>query len=67
MNIVSTYLSEIPNKLNIKKDLKIAWDIGNGVVGSMFHSILKKIPGNHIVINSSVDGNFPTTTPILLC
>ncbi|MDG2008128.1 MAG: phosphomannomutase/phosphoglucomutase [Alphaproteobacteria bacterium] len=63
VNIVSTYVNEISNKLNIKKDLKIAWDIGNGVVGSMFHSILKAIPGNHIVINSSVDGNFPNHHP----
>ncbi len=63
VNIIDTYLNEIPNKVKIKKELKIAWDIGNGVVGSMFSSLVKKIPGEHILINSSVDGNFPNHHP----
>ncbi|MDC1316079.1 phosphomannomutase/phosphoglucomutase [Alphaproteobacteria bacterium] len=63
VNIIDTYLNEIPNKVKIKKELKIAWDMGNGVVGSMFSSLLKKIPGEHILINSSVDGNFPNHHP----
>ena len=60
---VSNYMDEVLTKINIKKDLKIVWDIGNGVIGSMFHRLIKKIPGEHLIINSTVDGNFPNHHP----
>ncbi|MDA1284815.1 MAG: phosphomannomutase/phosphoglucomutase [Proteobacteria bacterium] len=63
IDILQTYIDEILTKINIKKDLKIVWDIGNGVIGSMFHRLIKKIPGEHLIINSTVDGNFPNHHP----
>ena len=63
VDILDIYIDEILTKIDIKKDLKIVWDIGNGVIGSMFHRLVKKIPGNHLIINSTVDGNFPNHHP----
>jgi len=63
IDILQTYIDEIITKINIKKDLKIVWDIGNGVIGSMFHRLISKIPGEHLIINSTVDGNFPNHHP----
>jgi len=63
IDILQTYIDEIVTKVNIKKDLKIVWDIGNGVIGSMFHRLISKIPGEHLIINSTVDGNFPNHHP----
>jgi len=63
IDILQTYIDEVLTKINIKKDLKIVWDIGNGVIGSMFHRLIKKIPGEHLIINSTVDGNFPNHHP----
>ena len=62
-DILHNYMDEVLTKINIKKDLKIVWDIGNGVIGSMFHRLIKKIPGEHLIINSTVDGNFPNHHP----
>ena len=63
IDILHNYMDEVLTKINIKKDLKIVWDIGNGVIGSMFHRLIKKIPGEHLIINSTVDGNFPNHHP----
>ena len=63
VDILDTYIDEILTRVNIIKDLKIVWDIGNGVIGSMFHRLIKKVPGNHLIINSTVDGNFPNHHP----
>ena len=63
VDILHNYMDEVLTKINIKKDLKIVWDIGNGVIGSMFHRLIKKIPGEHLIINSTVDGNFPNHHP----
>ncbi len=63
IDIAGEYIEEISNKLSIKKNLNIIWDIGNGVVGSIIWRLLKKIPGNHTIINSTVDGEFPNHHP----
>ena len=61
------YINEIikPFK-NIKKQFfekTIVWDCGNGASGPSVETMTKKIPGNHIVLYSDVDGNFPNHHP----
>ncbi|MDC0861572.1 phosphomannomutase/phosphoglucomutase [Alphaproteobacteria bacterium] len=63
VNILDAYIDEILNKVEIQKNLKIVWDIGNGVIGSMFHSLINKVRGDHLIINSTVDGDFPNHHP----
>ena len=41
----------------------IVWDCGNGAAGPTINEIVKKLPGNHIVLFSEVDGNFPNHHP----
>ena len=41
----------------------IVWDCGNGATGPSINEIVKKLPGNHIVLFSDVDGNFPNHHP----
>ena len=41
----------------------IVWDCGNGAAGPSINEIVKKLPGNHIVLFSDVDGNFPNHHP----
>ncbi len=41
----------------------IVWDCGNGAAGPSVEMITKKISGNHIVLYSEVDGNFPNHHP----
>ena len=41
----------------------IVWDCGNGASGPSVEKLTKKISGNHIVLFSEVDGNFPNHHP----
>ena len=41
----------------------IVWDCGNGASGPSVKNIIKRISGNHIVLFSEVDGNFPNHHP----
>lgn len=40
-------------------DFKVAWDPANGSAGPAVEALAKRLPGEHIVINAEVDGNFP--------
>ena len=50
----------IDNKLANKT---IVWDCGNGASGPSVEMLTKRISGNHIVLFSEVDGNFPNHHP----
>jgi phosphomannomutase len=47
----------------ISGELKIAWDPGNGASGEVVKLLSEKIPGEHILINEEIDGNFPAHHP----
>jgi len=43
--------------------LKIVWDAGNGAAGQMMAEITKLLPGDHILLNETIDGTFPVHPP----
>ncbi len=45
------------------KELKVAWDPGNGAAGDVTSALIKKLPGEHVLINEKIDGNFPAHHP----
>lgn len=45
------------------KTLNVAIDPGNGATAEICNQLIEKIPGNHIVINNVIDGNFPHHHP----
>ena len=67
VNINDAYIEKIIEPIhNINSELinkTIVWDCGNGAVGPSIDVITKKLPGNHIVLFSEVDGNFPNHHP----
>ncbi|MFL2818650.1 MAG: phosphomannomutase/phosphoglucomutase [Candidatus Puniceispirillales bacterium] len=67
VDIHDRYIEKIiePTKnLNEKLSNKtIVWDCGNGASGPSIEMITKKISGNHVVLYSMVDGNFPNHHP----
>lgn len=48
---------------NGSKKLKIAWDAGNGASGEAMAELTQHIPGEHIILNEKIDGNFPAHHP----
>ena len=53
-------IKDIDKKLANKT---IVWDCGNGASGPSVEMLTKRISGNHIVLFSEVDGNFPNHHP----
>ncbi len=45
------------------KKLKIIWDNGNGAAGDVLKQLIKKLPGDHTILNGDIDGTFPAHHP----
>jgi phosphomannomutase len=45
------------------KKLKIVWDNGNGAAGEVLKKLVKKLPGDHTILNGDIDGSFPAHHP----
>ena len=57
------YLLFLSRLAKIKKDIRVAWDPGNGSSGDIIKGLTKKINGKHFLINEKIDGNFPSHHP----
>ena len=45
------------------RPLTVAWDPGNGAAGEIVADLAKRLPGQHIAINTTIDGAFPVHHP----
>ncbi len=63
MSVKDKYLFFLINSANLKKNIKIAWDPGNGSSGEIISRLTKKLNGKHYLINEKIDGNFPSHHP----
>jgi len=45
------------------RNLKVAWDAGNGAAGEVMASAAQRLPGEHILLNETIDGTFPAHHP----
>ena len=45
------------------KPMRMAWDPGNGAAGRIVEMLTKRLPGEHLVVNSEIDGRFPAHHP----
>ena len=63
LNIFETYVSALAVAFTGKKPLKAAWDAGNGAAGEAMAALVKKLPGEHILLNEKIDGTFPNHHP----
>lgn len=43
--------------------LRIAWDAGNGATGPALEKLTARLPGEHFLLFTEVDGNFPNHHP----
>ncbi len=45
------------------KSIKAVWDPGNGAAGEICDMLAERLPGEHITINTEIDGSFPNHHP----
>ena len=63
VSVTEAYLDKLVSAYEGKRPLKIAWDAGNGSPGEVMAMLTKRLPGEHILLNERVDGNFPSHHP----
>lgn len=64
IDLSNEYVQRNLKNINLSKKIKIAWDIGNGVVGAVIDKFIDKLTNaEHILINKEVDGTFPNHHP----
>ena len=64
--VMSDYINALLNSTmieDIDSNLKVVWDAGNGATGKVLEKLIKKLPNCNILLNSEIDGNFPSHHP----
>ncbi len=61
--IQEAYVERLAADFRGKKELRVAWDPGNGAAGDVVVQLVEKIPGTHFLINEKIDGAFPAHHP----
>lgn len=63
VDIFDTYVARLKQDFTGDRHLKVAWDPGNGASGAVTDALVQVLPGEHVVINSEIDGTFPAHHP----
>ena len=63
INISDSYIKNILEKIIVNPNLKVAWDPGNGATGNIVEELKNHLNNENIIINSKIDGNFPSHHP----
>lgn len=61
--VFADYVARLLKDYHGTKDLKVAWDPGNGAAGDVVKELVKSLPGEHFLINETIDGTFPAHHP----
>ena len=61
--IADDYIKYVSENIEIKTNLKVVVDCGNGITGPLINNICKSFDLNHKIINETVDGTFPSHPP----
>lgn len=62
-SVAGSYTMRILQDADLARPLSVAWDPGNGAACPIVDSLVRRLPGRHIVLNGTVDGTFPNHHP----
>ncbi len=63
IDLMERYVARLLRDFDGPRDLKIAWDAGNGAAGPAMVRLTAGLPGEHILLYQEVDGRFPNHHP----
>ncbi|MCB1580648.1 MAG: phosphomannomutase/phosphoglucomutase [Rhodospirillales bacterium] len=63
IDVREDYIARLLQDFTGRRDLKVAWDAGNGAAGEIMRRLCEKLPGEHILLFDEIDGNFPNHHP----
>jgi phosphomannomutase len=61
--VLETYVDRLLRDVDMARPLSVAWDAGNGAAGAVLPRLCAALPGRHVLLNETVDGNFPAHHP----
>lgn len=61
--LLDDYVARIALDYQAGRELRIAWDAGNGSAGEAMAKLTAALPGEHILLNETIDGTFPNHHP----
>jgi len=61
--MLDRYVARVGQDYTGGKELKVAWDAGNGSAGEAMVRIAGALPGEHLLLNEKIDGAFPAHHP----
>jgi phosphomannomutase len=62
-SVFDAYVNRLLQDYDGRNRLKIAWDAGNGATGDALVKLTAGLPGEHILLNQTIDGTFPAHHP----
>jgi phosphomannomutase len=63
MDIKEIYVDRLMKDFTGGREMKIAWDAGNGAAGEIMKMLSDRLPGEHILLYQEIDGTFPNHHP----
>lgn len=63
VDITDAYIARLVADYHGGRELKIAWDAGNGAPAAVLKQLTDALPGTHILLFDTVDGDFPNHHP----
>ncbi len=63
LDVRAAYVERLARDYTGQRPLKVAWDAGNGATAEIMRSLTAILPGEHILLFDTIDGNFPNHHP----
>jgi phosphomannomutase len=62
-DLMERYIERLLQDFDGPDNLKVAWDAGNGAAGDAMRRLTERLPGQHFLLNETIDGTFPSHHP----
>jgi len=63
VSLLDDYVEGLVSGYRGGKELKVAWDTGNGSAGDAVRNLVNGLPGEHVLLFDEIDGTFPNHHP----
>jgi phosphomannomutase len=63
VDAMSAYVARLLVDYHSKRALRVGWDAGNGAAGPALLRLARRLKGEHLLLNETVDGSFPNHHP----
>jgi len=61
--VFDEYVERLALDYDGARGLKVVWDCGNGATGEVVEALIRRLPGEHVPLFSTIDGRFPHHHP----